>query len=270
MATSAVGGLAHKFIRERGAGILAKMADRIAKNELRTTQAARVLAGLQPAKTITRAETRRRDSKRRTAEFSSALDHVQRFTADPEYVDAHLRHTFAEIATEQPEVAQQMMASMQADMAYLASKAPKPLTNGAKSWTPLKEKPTFTKEQQKDFLSIVETLADPSSVAEDLAHGEIDLEAITALKVRRPQEFAELREKVMVACSEREEELPFKRVNFLSLAFDFAGDESHEPATIAAIQASVTPPAHPGPTSSKLNPAIPESTVLPNEAALGA
>jgi hypothetical protein len=74
----------------------------------------------------------------------------------------------------------------------------------------------------------------------------------------------------MVACSEREEELPFKRVNFLSLAFDFAGDESHEPATIAAIQASVSPPAHPGPTSSKLNPAIPESTVLPNEAALGA
>ncbi len=270
MATSAVGGLAHKFIRERGAGILAKMADRIAKNELRTTQAARVLAGLQPAKTITRAETRRRDSKRRTAEFTSALDHVQRFNADPEYVDAHLRHTFAEIATEQPEVAQQMMASMQADMAYLASKAPKPLTNGAKSWTPLKEKPTFTKEQQKDFLSIVETLADPSSVAEDLAHGEIDLEAITALKVRRPAEFAELRQKVMVACSEREEELPFKRVNFLSLAFDFAGDESHEPATIAAIQASVTPPAHPGPTSSKLNPAIPESTVLPNEAALGA
>jgi hypothetical protein len=270
LATSAVGGLAHKFIRERGAGILAKMADRISKNELRTTQAARVLAGLQPAKTITRAETRRRDSKRRTAEFTSALDHVRRFNADPEYVDAHLRHTFAEIATEQPEVAQQMMASMQADMAYLASKMPQPLTNGAKSWTPLKEKPTFTKEQQKDFLSIVETLADPSSVAEDLAHGEIDLEAITALKVRRPQEFAELRQKVMVACSEREEELPFKRVNFLSLAFDFAGDESHEPATIAAIQASVTPPAHPGPTSAKLNPAIPESTVLPNEAALGA
>jgi hypothetical protein len=157
-------------------------------------------------------------------------------------------------------------------MAYLASKAPKPLTNGAKSWTPLKEKKTFTKDEQREFLEVVEALADPASVAEDLAHGELNLDAIEALKIRRPREYADLREKVMIACDSREEELPFKRVNYLSLAFDFAGDESHEPATIAAIQASgpASPPNKPGPASTKLNPDIPEAITLPNEAALGA
>jgi hypothetical protein len=271
MATSAVGGLAHKFIRERGSGIIAKMADRIAKSELRNTTAARVLAGLEkPSRLATRAETLRKNNERRKERFTSALDHVQRFTQDAEYADAQMRDAFGEIAAEQPEVAQKMMMGLSGDMAYLASIAPQGLSNGAKSFTPLKEKPSYTKDQQRRFLSAVQALSDPGSVAEDLAEGDIDLDAITALQVRRPREYADLREKVMLACAEREDELPYKRVNFLSLAFNFAGDESHEPGTIAAIQASVPPAQHPGPSSTAIPPDAGENLTLPNEAALGA
>lgn len=267
----AVNSFAHKLIRERGSGVIAKMADRIAKSEIRNTQAARVLAGLEkPSRLAVRAETQRRNAEQRSERFKSSLEHVQRFNQDPEYADAHLRAAFGEIASEQPEVAQRMMMGLGADMAYLASVAPQGMSNGAKSFTPLKEKPSYTKDQQKRFLSVVQALSDPGSVAEDLAEGDIDLDAITALKVRRPREYADLREKVMLACAEREDELPYKRVNFLSLAFDFAGDESHEPGTIAAIQASVPQPQHPGPNSTAIPPDAGESLTLPNQAALGA
>ncbi len=266
-----VNSAAHKLIRERGSGVIAKLADRIAKNEARNSHAARVLAGLEkPSRLAVRAETQRRNAEQRSERFKASLEHVRRFTNDAQYADAHMRQNFGEIASEQPEVAQRMMMGLGADMAYLASVAPKGMSNGAKSFTPLKEKPSYTKEQQKRFLSVVQALSDPASVADDLAEGDIDLDAITALKVRRPREYADLREKVMLACAEREDELPYKRVNFLSLAFSFAGDESHEPGVIAAIQASVPQPNHPGPNSTAIPPDAGQSLTLPNQAALGA
>lgn len=269
MATGAVGSLTHKFIRERGSGVLAKMADRISKMEIRTTRAARVLAGIEKARVPLRAESQRRSAQDRADRFRAAADHVRRFTSDPDYADAHLRLLFAEVATEQPEVAQRMMMGLQADMAFLASKMPKPMSDGAKSFTPLKSKPTFTREEQRKFLATVEALADPGSVADDLAEGKIDLDALEALKARRPREYDDLRQKVMTACAERDDELPFKRRNFLSIAFDFAGDPSLEPATMAAIQASVAQPQHPGPVATNIDPGS-ETITLPNEAALGA
>lgn len=257
MATGAAGALAHKFMRERGAGVLAKFADRISKMELRTTKAARMIAGLEkPSRLATRAATQADQAESRSERFQAAYQHVRQFTTDPEYASGHLHEMFAEVSTEQPEVAHKMMMGLSGDMAFLASKLPKPLTNGAKSFTPLKEKQTFTKVEQKRFLTLVDALSDPPSVAESLADGKMDLDAIEALKTRRPREYADLRIKVMTACAEREDSLPYARVNMLSLAFEFAGDVSHEPATLAAIQASaVAPPqgggGRPSPQSDK-------------------
>lgn len=263
MATGAAGALGHKLIRERGAGVLAKLADRISQMELRTTTAARVIAGLEkPSRIATRAAVLHDQSEDRASRFRSAYQHVRQFTTDPEYAAGHLQQTFAEVGLEQPEVAHKMMQGLSSDMAYLRAKMPAPLTNGVKSFTPLKEKQTFTKDQQKEFLSIVEALVDPSSVAEDMAHGKLNLDAVEALKVRRPREFSDLRDKVMIACAEREDEMPYARKNMLSLAFDFAADESMEPAMIAAIQASspsMAPQNKPGPPPSKPRPEITEA-----------
>ena len=61
---------------------------------------------------------------------------------------------------------------------------------------------------------------------------------IAALRERRPGVFADLRQKVMTECASRAEPMSFARKNFLSMIFDFVGDPSLEPATLAAIQAS--------------------------------
>jgi hypothetical protein len=276
MAAGAASSVVHKFIRERGAGWLAKAADSIAHFDARTTRAARVLAGLEPAATpsrlVTRGAIQRKRSKDRQERFKGALEHVQKFTRDPAYSAAETEKVIAPLAREQPEVASKMAARYQGDMAYLAAKAPKPSGSGASSWQPLKTASFYNRTDKEGFVKLVEALAEPASAIEDLADGDLDLDVIEALKERRPQEFAELRTKVMTAAAELEGEMPYKRSVFLSLAFDYEGDPSLSSERLAAIQASTVEAAtgassKPGPNAHLDTEAMAEAMSLPAQQA---
>jgi hypothetical protein len=276
MAAGAAGSVVHKFIRERGAGWLAKAADSIAHFDARTTRAARVLAGLEhaltPSRLVTRGAIKRKQSKDRQERFKDALDHVQKFTRDPAYAAAETEKVIAPLAREQPEVASKMAARYQGDMAYLAAKAPKPSGPGAKSWQPLKSPTFYGRADKESFVKIVEALADPAAAMEDIADGELDLDVIEALKERRPQAFADLRQKVMTYAAELEDEMPYTRRVFLSMAFDYEGDPSLSPDTIAAIQASTVEGAtgeasKPGPNAHLDTQSITEAMSLPAQQA---
>lgn len=242
LAQGAAASVAHKFLRERGSGWIAKAADAIARSESRLTVAAKQLAGATRRAAI-RAGNAREQAKERSEKFDGVMRHLERYQRDPEYASATLERIVSPVAREQPEVASKIAENYAADMAFLASKAPRATSAGARSFQPLKEEKFYTRDEKAQITKLAEALADPTAAIENIAEGGIDLDVIEALRVRRPREFAGLREKVMLECAELKDKLPFARRNFLSLVFDFEGDPSLEPATMAAIQASNPPPA---------------------------
>jgi hypothetical protein len=246
MAGGAATSVAHKFVRERGGGWLARAADAIANLDVRTTQAAKVLAGSEKSlglgRAATRAATLKEKSDERRKRFRESYEYVRRFQRDPTFAAAQIERIIAPLAREQPEVASKLAERYQRDMAFLASKLPTGSSSGAQSFQPLKEQSFFSREDQQSFLAVAKTLADPVAAIESIAEGNVDLDVIETLKIQRPLEFAALRERVMLECASSDEEMTFKRKNFLSQVFDFVGDPSLDPATMLAIQESVSPP----------------------------
>jgi hypothetical protein len=229
-------------VRERGGGWLARAADAIANLDTRTLQAAKLLAGtsdaLKPGRLATRAETSRERSEERRKRFREAYEHIRRFQRDPQWAAEQVSRVVAPLAKEQPEVASKMALQYQRDMAYLASKLPVGTSAGAASFQPLKEPTFFSRAEQQQLVRVAEALADPAAAIESIAEGDIDLDVLEALKVRRPREFEALREKVIFECASNDETMGFNRKNFLGQIFDFPGD----PATMLEIQESVSPP----------------------------
>jgi len=162
-----------------------------------------------------------------------------------------------------------MAERYQADMAYLASKAPKGFSAGAKSFQPLKETRSYSRDEQIKLTKIATALANPAQAVEDIAEGRIDLDVIEALRVRRPIVFEGLRDKVMAECAAAKDKLPFARRNYLSMVFNFTGDPSLDPSTMAEIQASAPPPPEtPAPKGGSLNAAAQaEAMQLPSQKA---
>jgi len=240
MASGAASGLASKFFRERGAGMVARMADAISKFDARTGLAAKVMVGAVPAakKLPITIATRKRREDERAKNFTRVNEHVQRFASDPMYAQAETQKVIKPWTTEQPGLASKIAQRYQADMAYLAEKAPKPYSAGTKSFQPLKTPKLFSRVDKQKFLRIASALSDPADAIDDIAQGDIDLDVIEALKERRPEAYADLRTDVMTEAAKLKDEMPFARRNFLSIAFDYQGDPSLDPQTLASIQSS--------------------------------
>jgi len=92
--------------------------------------------------------------------------------------------------------------------------------------TPMAEVAAVPRHQVESFLRRVQALNDPLSVAEAIANGEVSLEAIDALKVRRPEMYQELRTDIIEATTQRDKPLPFSRRVTLGVAFEFPADRS--------------------------------------------
>lgn len=263
--------MGHKFLRERGAGWIAKAADSIAKSEARMNAAAKKLAGgASIARTATRALGARENNEERSKRFDDVMRHVDQFQRDPEYAQAQVERIVAPIVREQPEVASKMAMQYQGDIAYLASKAPRGTSAGTKGFQPLKSQRHFSRVEKDTFARIAEALADPTTAIDDIAEGRIDPDVIEALRERRPLVYEDLRFKVMQECASLEDQMPFYRRNFLSAVFDFEGDPSLEGARLAALQAPAAPSEQqPAPQpGAKLNPeALTDDSALPSQKA---
>jgi hypothetical protein len=238
MAMGAAVGAGHKLIRERGAGTIARLADAVASLEQRTNGAARVLAGLDQAK---RLPGRASASYGLAEQFEGVQTQLQQFATDPDKATTILAEQLHEVGTEQPELATAMGVRLVGDMQYLSSQLPPQVTRAGRSFTPQAEKPLVPAVQKPALVRKAKALANPQEVIAGLAAGKVDWDGVQALKDRRPELFQDLRLKVMEYSAERGDALPYHRRIMLSLAFDFTGDESLEPATFAAIQQSAAP-----------------------------
>lgn len=222
LAVAAATGAAHKLIRERGAGVLAKIADRTGGVASRMELAGKAAALVEAPKKV--AIPAAVNVGEQFKHYSELLSQAQ---TEPAKFAERMATATADLAIRAPEVAQQVQRTMLGDMAYLNELHPKPASRLGASMTPQAVKPAFYAfNQQKAFVDAAMALDNPLSVFEDIAAGELPLTGIAALKARRPALWSEMRMTVVKYTATRQEELPFSRRMLLGTAFDFPSDWS--------------------------------------------
>lgn len=225
--TTAVGSVAHKMLRERGSMAVGRLANWAVETEQRTRTAARVIAGLEKAKELpVRAfakATSRHDVEK---QYNDIKANVNQLDSDPDAVANKVAKVVQPIADEQPEVAMAMSNLLYDDIAWLKSKMPQEYGRATTSLTPTLELSQAKPSEMKKIVAYAAALADPVSVLEDFAEGNLDWYGIEALKERRPERFEAMREQVMTACAEAGRTLSYPRRVMLGVAFDFVSDPS--------------------------------------------
>lgn len=264
MALGAASSLAHKFIRERGAGALARLADWASSAELSTSHVADRLAGLEGGRAPLLQVAK--DTGRRAALLTELhaddqkhFEHVRNALLaseqSPATLGERIQRVIEPIAGEQPEVASAMARKLNEDHQYLVSQLPQPLGQFGRSLAPADKKPLVSKSDQKKFMSKAEAVFTPGRALKKLADGKVDFDAIDALKARRPELWNSLRTKIAMKCAEPGADVSHRRRVFLSVAFDIPADPTMAPGSLAAIGASLAPPAPEAePAPSKVNP----------------
>jgi hypothetical protein len=271
------GAIAHKIIRERGRSVLAVMADSVAKMDGRIYEAAQSLAGLTaaPRRAALVAATAP------TVDFDRTAAAVRAFASNPKAAADALARPIEGIAPEHPQLAAQMQQTLAGDYQYLQTKLPVSLGRANSSLTPQLEQARVPKSEQAKFMAVVHALENPASVIEKVAAGELPRDQIEALKVRRPEIYNQMRTEAIKAFSIAKAPRGILERTRVSLAFDFNGDASLDPMTLATIQASnrTAPqaedqPPKPGPPQqqnqgTKLNPKSADSLATPSQKAIG-
>lgn len=248
LAASAAAGAANKLIRERGAGVLAKLADRTGNVAGKMELAGKVAAMVEAPKRI---------AIPAAVNVAQAFDRysglVAQAKAEPAKFAERVGNATADLSLRFPEVAQQVQMTMMADAAYLDQLHPQAASRKNATLTPLAVPVEFYAfNQKKAFVDAAIALDNPVSVFEDIARGELPLAGINALKARRPALWGEMRQTVVKYTMTRQEELPFSRRMLLGVAFDFPADWSM--ANVGFIQQTLSPPAPQAPTSPKAAP----------------
>lgn len=286
---SAAGGLAvsqaHKVLRERGPGAIARLADAVANVDLslqRSVTAAvngkaapELLPRVEP---IVVSEAAKpflftKGADKAPDHFEARMAEIKAVSADPKLLIERVAHATRDLGPLHPELVTALTAAVTRGNEFLLSKLPPVLTRAGSSLTPLAETPRVPPAERTKWMRYVEGVDSPKTVVARLAHGEINREGLEALKATQPETWAKLRTMVIQEVSARGEALPFRRRITLSLAFEFNGDKSLEPGALGAIQASSVPlggeaePAEPKPGPS---PKMADSMAAPTDQMMGA
>lgn len=227
-----VTGTAHKLIAERGSRALGWISERVAGLERASTDSARELAGFPVARSAVRAETLRELAGDRAEHFEAIRSDVQNAFADPAHMVAKVHEAIGPAATEQPEVAQAMGKRIVEDYKYLHGLMPPPITSAGATLQPQKDQPKVPREQQKAVVSAARALRSPGSVMRSLAAGNVDWDAIDALKTNRHDVWNDFRTRVALSCAEEGSKISYSRKVMLGTVFDFPSDPSMLPGVV--------------------------------------
>ncbi len=244
LAYGAAGAVAHKLIRERGRSTLAVLADRASKMDLRMDDFAKRLAGVKKGSFA--AVTKTASS---LGDYDDAAKAVEEVTANPRVLAKALEQSTAGME-EHTGLVLGIHQLIQGDLAYLKQQLPTKVTRASSSMTPTVENVRVTTRDKKRWLEKRDALANPLGVIEQLAKGEVPVDAIDALKERRPKLWMELRDRIMVATAEREEPLPYRKRITIGMVFQFPADASLTPTMMESIQMThetSVAPEQPGP-----------------------
>ncbi len=231
--------MGQNLLRNRASGIVAELAHRAARTDIRLGWGAKALSGDGFKHPVRTAVTKTLTGGAADRFYSRLAETAQNPT---EYVVARTQRE----AAQYPELAAQMQRVMTDDLKYLAANVPARYSRAGASITPMATKPVGSKASADDFWERVHALEDPGYVVDELLHGRVPVAGIEALKERRPHSWEQLRGAVMQECVTRGEELPFKRRITLGTAFDFVSDRSLLPGALANIQIGFAPKEEPG------------------------
>jgi len=244
---------AHKVLRERGPGAIARLADTLSKVDIRMQSAVDAA--------VTGAPTRLSEPVRREipivvseaarpfllqqvtapSRFEARVAELQAVTARPQLLATRMADATHDLGALHPELVTAMTQAVMRTNQFLLAKLPQPLSRRDTSLTPLQEALRIPKAEQDKWMRYADAADDPPSVVAKLETGNIDREGLEALQATRPNEWLQLRKMVVTTVAKKGEALPFTRRVLLSLAFDFAGDWSLLPQNLSTIQQSLAP-----------------------------
>jgi len=234
MGAGAAATVANKLLRERGNSVVADMARRAAEMDNNIDRVAQVLAGkAERAKAPTLAAALEGENLRETYERTA---NRVRDLAVPQAAQAHIAALVPEVAAQYPLAGAAISTKLLQIYQQLQAKLPQSHVSTGATLTPLAVRERVAPGAMRSFLANVRGALEPEKVIGELAHGVVDREAVAALKTAHPLTFAQLRSKVADYVSERQDELPYKQRVMLSMTFDFIGDETLQPATLAGLQ----------------------------------
>ena len=185
--------------------MLAKLADNASKLDLRMDDFAKRLAGVKKGGVsgVVKASTMG------AGDFDELSEAVQEADTNPRVMAGVLEQSTAGMEMHTGLVGG-IHQTIQGDIAYLRQKLPTRVTRAAHSMTPTVETVRVTARDKRRWLERKEALANPVQVVERLADGEVPVDAIDALRDRRPRIWEDLRNRVMVATAERDTPLPYR------------------------------------------------------------
>jgi hypothetical protein len=134
-----------------------------------------------------------------------------------------------------PNVAAALSTTASNAVAFLNSKLPK-------SSDPLQEVPALQRgyepsdTEKARFERYVAAVSNPTSVFEQLRHGEVTKEAVEALQAVYPAFYTELKQRVMDRLTEVPDQLDYRKRVALSQVLGMPLDASMRPARILAAQ----------------------------------
>lgn len=251
MASAAAAGAVHKQLREKGPGAIARIADTISKLDGRTNKAIEAaITGRPkdlpelPKRTIPllaaladtgeapiRTASDQRDRYERTLRLTRDL------ASDNPSPEAarRLANATQALSEDFPELAAILHQRVIAAARALNARAPVPLQRANPLQQHLEER-RIPAGLVARWLRQVDATDMPESIWHDIAKGRVPREKIEIIKETQPYLFADWRTRVMQVVAQRGEKLSRPQRIRLSLAFDFTGDPSIDPARIAQIQ----------------------------------
>ena len=251
LATAAGTSLIHKQLREKGPGAIARIADTISKLDGRTNKAIEAAISGRPkdlpelpkrtvpllAALADTGEAPVRTPSTERERYDRTLRLVRDLGSDNPSPEAarRLGNATRALAEDFPELASLLNERVVAAARALNARAPVPLQRPNPLQQHLEERRVPAGLISK-WLREVDGADMPESIWHDIARGRVPREKIEIIKETQPYLFADWRTRVMQVVSQRGEKLSRPQRIRLSLAFDFTGDPSIDPARIAQIQ----------------------------------
>jgi hypothetical protein len=265
LATGAALGAANKLVREKAAGVIAVLADRVAKADVKLSKGVRKF--LRPVERATRAETLAEGTEAQL-ERKSKIDKLlgakkgetrtdayrrklAEITENAQQGPAAIERKLGNIASVAPNAAVGMAAAMSRGTSYLQQVAPTGLID-TDSLVPHLEKPQVDPVSVAKFARAVQVVEDPLSVFDELEAGTLTRDHVQALRTVYPDIYNDIRLKVADELSLLKQPPAFERRIQLGTLLDLPTDKSLRPSSIAAAQAGYqqqaqTPPPEPPP-----------------------
>lgn len=148
-----------------------------------------------------------------------------------------------------PDVAAVLRGQFNASTAttkYLLSLIPVS-SNQTSSLTPQVEAPRMSKVEVDRFVTAARVVADPLSVIDSMAKGNLSRTEVEALQATAPEIYQSVVQTVQAQLTTLETPLPYKDAVQLSTLLGVSGDPSLQPATMLWLQAAYGPPQEPPP-----------------------